>query len=163
MSTVEKDVVTLTFFESKYIPLLEGYHLHEEQKRYTAMPLDALKSCELEADRHPVAILYGSQLAGFFVLHGWEGVRAYSDNKDAILLRAYSVSSSFQGKGIGWNSISMLTDFVKEHFPHKQEIILGVNHANIIAQRLYLNAGFIDKGIRVIGRQGEMLILHKEL
>lgn len=163
MSTVEKSAVTLNFFKSEYLPLLEGYHLHDEQQKYTAMPLEALKSCELEEDRHPIAIFHGSQLAGFFVLHGWEGVKAYSDNKNGILLRAYSISSLFQGMGIGRETMKFLPSFVKEHFPNKNEIILGVNHANIIAQQLYLKGGFKDKGIRVMGRQGEMLILHKEL
>jgi GNAT superfamily N-acetyltransferase len=163
MSTVEKDVVTLSFFKSEYTPMLECYHLHEEQKRFTAMPLEALKSCHLEEDRHPVAIFSGRQLAGFFVLHGWEGVKAYSDNEDAILLRAYSICTGFQGKGIGRRTMELLPAFVKEHFPDKKEIILGVNHSNSIAQQLYLKGGFIDKGIRVMGRQGEMLILQKEL
>lgn len=163
MSTVKQSAVTLTFFKSEFLPLLEGYHLHEEQKKYTAMPLEALKSCELDEDRHPIAIFQKSQLTGFFVLHGWEGVKAYSDNKDGILLRAYSISSRFQGMGIGRDTMKFLPSFVKEHFPQKNEIILGVNHTNIIAQQLYLKGGFKDKGIRVMGTQGQMLILHKEL
>jgi len=163
MSITKKGVISLEFFKPEYTALLGNYHLQEEQKKYTALPLDALKKCEMDRERHPVVILYGKELAGFFVLHGWDGAKEFSDNKDAILLRAYSVNEAFQGKGIANNSMSLLPFFVREHFPSKNEIILAVNHANEIAQKVYFNGGFIDKGTRVMGREGEMFILHLAL
>jgi RimJ/RimL family protein N-acetyltransferase len=163
MSITEKQAISLSFFKSEYTALLRDYQLHDEQKKFTALPLDALKKCERNRERHPVVIFYGNELAGFFVLHGWDGVKEFSDNKDAILLRAYSVNAAFQGKGIANNSMSLLPSFVRAHFPSKNEIILAVNHANSIAQKVYFKGGFIDKGIRAMGREGEMLILHMDL
>lgn len=163
MSITQKESVSLDFFKPEYTALLEDYYLHDNQKKYTAMPLEALQKCERDHERHPVVILYGNELAGFFVLHGWEGAKEFSDNKDAILLRAYSVNATFQGKGIAKKSMSVLPSFVREHFPSKNEIILAVNHANKIAQKVYFNGGFIDKGTRAMGREGEMLILHLNL
>lgn len=163
MTIVEKETISLQFFSQEYKCLLENYSLLKEQQRYTAFPLDALQKCETEPDRHPVMILYGAHPAGFFVLHGWEGVKEFSDNEHAILLRAYSVNSTFQGKGIATNSMRLLPLFVKKYFPQKNEIILAVNHANQIAQNVYKNGGFVDKGIRAMGREGEMLILHLDL
>jgi RimJ/RimL family protein N-acetyltransferase len=137
--------------------------LHEEQKKYTAMPLDALQQCELDAERHPVLIFLGSQIAGFFVLHGWEGVKQFIDNKDAMLLRAYSIDARMQGKGVAHHSMVLLPVFVREHFPETKEIILAVNHANTIAQHVYRKGGFIDNGVRAMGSEGEMFILQKVL
>jgi RimJ/RimL family protein N-acetyltransferase len=163
MSIVEKETVSLLFYTPEYKGLLKNYSLLNEQKKYTAFPLDALQKCETEPDRHPVLILYGDHPAGFFVLHGWEGVKEFSDNETAVLLRAYSVNSAFQGKGIATESMRLLPLFVKKYFPQKNEIILAVNNANLIAQNVYKKGGFIDKGIRAMGREGEMQILHLDL
>ena len=163
MAISEKVAISLDFFKPEYIALLGDYYLHDNQRKYTALPLDALKKCEMDRERHPVVILYGNEPAGFFVLHGWDGAKEFSDNKNAILLRAYSVNAAFQGKGIANKSMSLLPSFVREHFPSKNEIILAVNHANEIAQKVYLNGGFIDKGTRAMGREGEMFILHLDL
>jgi RimJ/RimL family protein N-acetyltransferase len=160
MSIVEKEIVSLAFYKPEYKQMLLNYSLSEEQQRYTALPVDALQKCESEPDRHPIVILYGHQPAGFFVLHGWEGVKAFSDNKEAILLRAYSVNSPFQGRGIASQSIKLLSPFVKEHFRDVNEVILAVNHENTVAQSVYKKGGFKDKGIRAMGREGEMFIYH---
>ncbi|MBS8263678.1 GNAT family N-acetyltransferase [Mesobacillus boroniphilus] len=163
MSIVEKEIVSLVFYKPEYKVMLSNYSLSVEQQRYTAFPVDALHKCESEPDRHPIVILYGKQPAGFFVLHGWEGVKDLSNNKDAILLRAYSINAEYQGKGIASQSIRLLSSFVKEHFAVVNEIILAVNHANIIAQTVYKKGGFVDKGIRAMGREGEMYIYHLDV
>lgn len=163
MTIVQKEMISLDFYKPEYKTILKDYYLPEEQQRYTPLPLDAIKKCEIENERYPIVILYDKQPAGFFVLHGWEGVKTYSNNKDAILLRAYSVNVSFQGKGIAKNSIQLLPSFVKEHFPNKNEIILAVNKMNKIAQHVYQSGGFLDKGIRKMGRKGELFILNMEL
>lgn len=50
---------------------------------------------------------------------------------------------------------------VKGNFPFSDEIILAVNKENTAAQHVYKKAGFIDKGLRAVGKIGEQLILHK--
>ena len=163
MSIVEKGIVSLVFYKPEYKILLSNYILSKEQQRYTALPIDALQKCESEPDRHPIVIMYGKQPAGFFVLHGWEGVKAFSENKKAILLRAYSINAVFQGKGIASQSMRLLKPFVKEHFTNVNEVILAVNRVNIVAQSVYKKGGFVDKGIRAMGREGEMFIYHLDL
>ena len=163
MSIQSKDTITLDFYREEYKSKLSDYHLSEEQSRYASIPLKAILECEKDSTRHPIVILYYGEPAGFFVLHGWVGVKAYSDNQDAILIRGYSVNSTFQGKGIAKESLLVLDSFVKRNFPSKKEIILAVNHKNIVAQHVYKRGGFIDKGIRVMGRKGELLIFHKDL
>ncbi|MFO1446315.1 GNAT family N-acetyltransferase [Bacillus sp. Bva_UNVM-123] len=156
-------IVTLDFYKQEYELPLENYFLPEEQLNYTGLPLDAIKKCELDDSRYPIVILFNHEPAGFFVLHGWEGVKEYWDNKNALLLRAYSVNHSFQGNGIAKKSLQSLPLFVKEHFSSINEVILAVNATNKVAQQVYLKCGFIDKGIRAMGSKGELFIYHLDV
>jgi RimJ/RimL family protein N-acetyltransferase len=155
--------IRLEFFDPKYKQQLENYYLTEEHNQFTSHPQNAIGLCEEEEGRAPVLILSDDQTAGFFVLHGWEGVKEFYGNQKALLLRSYSVDSSFQGKGIAKHSLKLLPSFVKEHFPEINEIILAFNLNNLVAQHVYKSSGFVDKGIRAMGRKGEMYILHLEL
>lgn len=141
-------------------PQLEDYYLPEEQVQYTAHPIDALLSCESDPERHPIVILYENVPAGFFVLHGWGGAKDYVENRNALLLRAYSVNTSFQGRGIAQASLKLLPEFVRANFPGVDEVILTVNIANERAQHVYKKGGFIDKGIQAMGTKGLLLIYH---
>lgn len=155
--------LSLEFYEEKYRRQLEEYLLSDEQLYYTSTPLDALEKCLTEEDRHPIVILNDGMVAGFFILHGWEGVKSYSDNKEAILMRAYSIQHPFQGQGIGRKSLEQLVPFVKKHFPAKKEVILAVNVKNTRAQYVYQKAGFADTGRRVMGPKGEQIILSRKV
>jgi RimJ/RimL family protein N-acetyltransferase len=155
--------VSLEFYKEKYKPNFQNYFLPEEQLNYTSMPLEAVAKSQIEAERFPIVILQNLVPAGFFVLHGWEGVKEYSENKDAILVRAYSINTPHQGKGMAKESLRLLPSFVRKHFPDKNEIILAVNQSNIIAQNVYKKGGFIDKGVRVKGRKGQLFIFHMDL
>ncbi|MEQ6378594.1 GNAT family N-acetyltransferase [Bacillaceae bacterium S4-13-56] len=163
MSIQTKDTVTLDFYKEEYKSKLSDYHLSKEQSRYAPLPLNAILKCENDNTRYPIVILFNGEPAGFFVLQGWEGVKVYSSNKDAILIRGYSVNTTFQGKGIAKKSLLLLNSFVKKYFPSKKEIILAVNHKNTIAQYVYKKGGYKDKGVRVMGRKGELFIFHKDL
>ncbi|WP_053368349.1 GNAT family N-acetyltransferase [Bacillus sp. FJAT-27245] len=155
--------VALVFYNESHRDYFEGYTLPKEQKKFTAMPLEALKACEGDSGRHPVVILHNGEPAGFFVLHEGEGVAPFSENPGAILLRGYSINSNYQGLGIASHSLRQLTDFVKRHFTAKTEIVLAVNHGNRAAQHVYRKSGFVDRGRRIMGRVGEQYILHKDL
>jgi RimJ/RimL family protein N-acetyltransferase len=161
--SVSNDIVNLEFYNSNYKSQVENYYLSKDQIKYTSFPLDAIAKCEKEAERFPVIILYNNVPAGFFILHGWEGVKTYSKNKNAILLRGYSINTPYQRKGIAKHSLKLLPSFVNRYFPDKNEIILAVNKMNTVAQQVYKKGGFIDKGVRKMGRKGELFILHKEL
>ncbi|MCM3764550.1 GNAT family N-acetyltransferase [Neobacillus niacini] len=154
------ETVVLDFFNEKYRSYLEDYYLSEDQVKFTAHPLDALLACKKDPTRFPVVIFYNDLPAGFFVLHGWEGVKEYWDNRAAILLRGYSVNTAFQGRGIAQKSMALLPEFVKQHFPDRNEIILSVNHGNALAQHVYKKSGFVDKGVRTMGSKGELHIYH---
>ena len=58
----------------------------------------------------------------------------------------------------------MLTpEFVKSHFIGIDEIVLAVNVKNEIAQALYKKCGYIDKGVREMGRSGELIVMSYHL
>ncbi|BBN99379.1 hypothetical protein St703_20840 [Sporolactobacillus terrae] len=88
------------------------------------------------------------------MLHGWNGVKPYSQNRRALLLRAFSVNADFQGKGIASKALCVLDAFINVHFPATTEVILAVNHKNTIAQHVYEKVGYIDYGTRVMGKYG---------
>ncbi|WP_079508639.1 GNAT family N-acetyltransferase [Mesobacillus jeotgali] len=164
MIIAKKGTVSLQFYKSEFrSSLLSDYVLLDQQRRFTALPGDALEKCDEDPDRHPVVIFYENVPAGFFVLHGWEGVKDYTENQTALLLRAYSINLPYQGKGIATASIKLLKPFVKGNFPSVNEIILTVNQSNITAQTVYKRGGFVDRGERVMGREGEMFIYHLNL
>lgn len=157
----QENRVTLVFYDENYKAGLSDYHLTAEQRMYVGLPLDSLSDCEQDSGRHPFVILYDRKPAGFFVLHGWTGVRQYSQNQDALLLRAFSVNSDFQG--IASKALLLLDSFIKDHFPETNEVILAVNQKNFVAQHVYQKAGYIDNGTRAMGRHGEMFILRKRI
>ncbi len=155
--------ISLDFYNQKYEADLARYSLLKDHLNYTAHPIDAIEKCGHDGEMYPVVILSQHLPVGFFVLHGWNGVQHYSDNRKAILLRAYSVDSRYQGRGIATQSLRLLPAFVKKYFPGKDEIILAVNHNNINAQMVYKKSGFIDRSSRVMGRKGEQFVFGRRI
>ncbi|MBM7691077.1 ribosomal protein S18 acetylase RimI-like enzyme [Peribacillus deserti] len=154
-------IVTLDFYQQKFKKQVEeDYYLTEDQAFFTSLPKDAIKSYDTAEDRYPIVILNGTQPAGFFILHGWEGVKSFYSNKRAILIRAFSIQADYQGQGIAHECFRRLPSFIKKHFPDKNEIVLAVNHKNTIAQHVYKKGGFTDKGIRAMGKRGRSYIMH---
>ncbi|MBM6618571.1 GNAT family N-acetyltransferase [Bacillus suaedaesalsae] len=161
--TLDIDQITLEFYNEGFREHLQTYDLSEDHSYYTAFSLDAIEMCEQEEDRNPIIIHANGLPVGFFVLHGYNGVKNYTNNENALLLRAYSVRTSFQGKGIAKKSMQILPAFIKEHFRDANEVILAVNKRNVTAQSLYKKSGFNDKGIRVMGIKGELFVYHLAL
>ncbi|MBO2536743.1 GNAT family N-acetyltransferase [Rummeliibacillus suwonensis] len=160
---MDRDEVFLDFYKDQYKEELSNYRLTNEQIMYSGLPMESINECKQDPERHPVVILYDHRPVGFLVLHGWSGVRQYSQNQNALLLRAFSVNGDFQGKGIATKSLQLLDTFIKKHFPKTEEVILAVNHKNNMAQHIYKKVGYVDKGMRAMGKYGEMLILSKAL
>ncbi|MER2262462.1 MAG: GNAT family N-acetyltransferase [Psychrobacillus sp.] len=152
-------MVSLVMYESKHKEALENYPLSEEQLGFTGHPIEMLKKVEMCPTFTPVVILDGEQVAVFFVLDTGEDKLNYTDRKEGVLLRGYSVHPSFQGRGIAKSSMKLLPKFVMEYFPTMEQIVLGVNEANKAAQAVYLKNGFIDEGRRYLGSAGIQLAL----
>ena len=146
-----KASMRLKFLEENDDHLLERYTLTKEQLRYTKSPMDCIELVKQDKNRHAILALDGDKLVTFFVLHEKEGVKPYSSNKQAILIRAFSTDFFEQGKGYAKATLQLLPDFVTKHFPHVNELVLGVNLPNTAAQALYKKCGFVDEGKMAVG------------
>ena len=149
----------LLLYNESFQPLIEQYNLSEEQLEFTGTPLECIELAKEDRNRHCILAMEGEELVTFFVLHEKEGPKIYSDNPKAILLRAFSTDFNHQGKGYAKQSLVLLPDFVRAHFPHITEIVLGVNLRNTAAQALYKKCGYVDEGRRMMGKRGEQIVM----
>lgn len=149
----------LKFYEEKDDHLIERYTITEEQLRYTMSPKESIELVMQDENRHAVLVLDEDRLVTFFVLHEHEGVKPYSSNEQAILIRAFSTDFYEQGKGYAKAALQLLPDFVLTHFPYINELVLGVNLPNTAAQSLYKKCGFVDEGRLAKGFRAEIKVM----
>ncbi|KOS64468.1 GNAT family N-acetyltransferase [Lysinibacillus agricola] len=149
----------LKFYEEKDDHLIERYTITEAQLRYTMSPKESIELVKQDKNRHAILVLDKDKFVIFFVLHEKEGVKPYSSNEQAILIRAFSTDFYEQGKGYAKAALQLLPDFVVEHFPHINELVLGVNLPNTAAQSLYKKCGFVDEGRRAKGINDELKVI----
>lgn len=155
--------VALTFFDEIHREALNAFDLDDGQKKFTAMPSDALKICEEDPGRTPVVITASTTTVGFFVLHVGENIRNFTSNPNAMVIRALSINQSEQGKGYAKEAMLQLPAFVSTHFPEINELILAVNFKNEPAKNLYEKAGFQDRGQIMHGPVGPQYVLHYDV
>lgn len=151
----------LRFYTEDDFEAFQRFELPSEQVAFTALPGEALEAAAQDPNRYPVVIqsLEG-ETVGFFVLHLNAELTSLVDNPRAILLRALSIDFRQQGQGYAKAAMLQLPAFVGKHFPEVDEIVLAVNARNLAAQRLYLQAGFEDRGLTRMGPMGMQHIYH---
>lgn len=155
-----KTSIELVEYTGTYEERLSNYHLPEEQLQFTSMPLDKIKHPNVSNSAKHVLILENSVPVGYFALEDGEKLLKYSNNSDALLLTAFSIDSSYQGKGLAKNALQLLPAFVQNNLLGTTEIVLGVNKRNIPAYNLYLKTGFVDENETYEGPKGPQHILH---
>lgn len=149
----------LAKYDIEFKSFIDAYTLSEEQLQFTGTPRDAIQLSATDRDRHSILAIEDDRLVTFFVLHEQEGPKPYSQNPYALLVRAFSTDYHHQGKGFAKQSLLLLPSFVQEHFPHINEIVLAVNVRNTAAQHLYKACGFLDEGVRTMGKKGELVVM----
>jgi len=152
-------IMEFHYYNDRFKNLIEQYTLSEDQLRFTAAPKECVELSNKDPERYSILAIEEEQLVTFFVLHINEGVKSYTNNKNAILLRAFSSDFHYQGKGYAKQALKLLPDFVRSHFPEHNEIVLAVNLKNEVAQGLYKKCGFVDEGARMMGKKGELIIM----
>ncbi|MGG1575739.1 GNAT family N-acetyltransferase [Fictibacillus sp. NRS-1165] len=155
--------VSLSFYSPEHSTALSTFELPKKQLQFTALPLTALQACDEDESRHPVVIMYQGKPAGFFVLHHGPGISPFTENPNALFIRALSVHPAYQGKRVATRAMLALPGFASVHFPFCNELVLAVNEKNFAAQQLYFKAGFQDKGQRRAGTIGIQYILQLPL
>jgi RimJ/RimL family protein N-acetyltransferase len=152
--------IEICFYQEHHQDFLKSFYLPESQKPFTAMPLEVLEDALSDQMQYPIVIDAENRPVGFFILHYQQEFQALVGNPKALLLRAFSVNHQDQGNGFAKRALEQLPQFVRTHFPQVDEVVLAVNEKNEHAKRVYLNSGFLDKGITRVGRIGLQHILH---
>ncbi|AQW98708.1 GNAT family N-acetyltransferase [Elizabethkingia anophelis] len=152
-------------YNDEHYEALTSYILDETQSQFSLVPREILDNSEIMENkrRFQYTILHESNVAGFFSLDFSSDLLTYSDNENAVLLRALSINPKFQGKGIAKSAMIMLPDFVKKHFPEVEKIVFGVNATNENAYKLYLKTGYLDSGKIYEGVKGPQHIMLMKL
>ena len=159
----EESKMQLYFYEDRFKNVIKQYELTEDQLRYTGEPKDCIELSSEDSERYSILAIEEDTLVTFFVLHKNEGVKPYSNNHHSILLRAFSTDFRYQGKGYAKKSLMLLPEFIKENLSGINEIVLAVNLKNEVAQGLYKKCGFVDEGVRRMGKKGELIIMSYHL
>ncbi len=157
----------LKFYQPEDLPELD-YVLDEIQSQYTATAKQALEKIEERNQKedffaYPITIFFEEKVAGFFVLDFGDDKYDLTENPDSVLLRSLSVNPKLQGRGIGKSSMTIVDNFIQEHFSDCNEIVLAVNEKNTAAFQLYTDSGYKFDGKRREGRSGPQFLLFKKL
>jgi len=150
----------LAEYQVSFRDKVEKYELPEAQLEFTVHPAACITLSKEDPSYHPVLVMEKGELVTFFVLHGALGRARYSDNPRAILLRSLSTDQRFQRQGYAKAAMQFIPDFVRANYPNMNEIVLAVNIRNQAAQSLYKACGYVDKGVRQMGKNGELVIMH---
>ncbi|MFF2456187.1 GNAT family N-acetyltransferase [Peribacillus simplex] len=147
------------FIENDY-EALSNYCLPIEQAIYTSLPLKVIEDFRKDKYNLPMVIYLDEELIGCFALYTDKAGNQYTSNKNAVLLKSFSLDLRHQKKGLAFKTLKVLPEMIKLSHPDKNEIILTVHHSNVPAINLYKKAGFVDKGYRFNGEEGEEFIFH---
>ena len=133
-----------------------AYRLLPAQGDYTRAPQEWFAAGGFRSGQYPVSILANAVPVGFFILDTGADKADYSDDPHALLLRSMSIHPAWQGRGIAALALAppVLWAYIDRHIPAIRRIVLGVHHANVAAQRLYLRCGFHDTGRTYPGLKG---------
>lgn len=149
----------LCIYVEQFKEAIEQYQISEEQLKFTGSPMEGNRLANEDPDREAILAFKDGKLVTYFNLHKNEGVKPYSTNPNAILLRTFSTDFRYQGKGYAKQALKILPSFVKQHFNGIDEIVLAVNLQNQNAQNLYKKCGYVDEGERRMGKKGELIIM----
>lgn len=131
---------------------------------YTGSPESVIHKSKIDSNRKPIMIIDNNNLVGFFCLHLHDGPAYYGGKFDTdILIRALSIDERYRHQHLALSAMSIVSKYVRKYYPNIERIILVVNHANIAAQNVYIQAGFADSGIRTYGKLGQQFIFYKKL
>ncbi|MGF7232140.1 GNAT family N-acetyltransferase [Arachidicoccus sp.] len=154
--------VHLQFYTEDYFAQIEEYLISEDSLQITASPLKLLETAKVNKDYIPIVILDQDDrlLIGFFVFNLRQSTYLEIINRNCILLRGLSLDYRYIGQGLAKQAMQLVPQFVAQHYPLINEIILGVNENNEIARNLYSAVGYSAMGIRSLGRSGWQELLH---
>lgn len=148
-------VMRLVHYDPSFQGDIENYYV--EDLSYTGLPKDILENAK--ETFFPVLCFEKNQLVCFFVLDSGEDKFKYTEDKNSLLLRAFSTDSRQTRKGYATAALNQLPSFMRAYFPAVANIYLGVNKKNEVAINMYEKVGFGDTHRTFNGPKGIQKIL----
>lgn len=141
------ETINIVPYEEALISEIKQFNISAEDRKFTKTPEENIKLATNDEERHPTLVYNArSECVGFFTLHEGDGVAPYSNNKNAIFFRSFSIDSNYRGHGYGKQVIQSLPNYLRQYFPDVDEIYLTVNMDNEIAQKLYQQCRYQNVG-----------------
>lgn len=157
-------MVKLEKYEPRFFEAL-SYQLDEKQSDFTASVdycLNTRKDLE-DPEKTLITIMYMDNPVGFFILDIGDDKYRLTKNPTSVLIRSFSINPEYQGKGIGKETMRLVSEFVARYFEGVEEMVLAVNFKNDSAYHVYLKSDFIDDGKVADGRKGSQHVLTKRI
>lgn len=110
----------------------------EEQKSFVASNVFSLAQSKFDTEMVPVCIYENNKMIGF-------AMYAKEPETGRIWIVRFMIDKQYQNKGLGKLALKELISLLQNKF-HCMEIYLSYEPDNIIAEKLYSNAGFIKTG-----------------
>lgn len=153
----------LFFLGTGHLEDIEEYYIAPEMKEFSVEPSKAILLAEEKPSMQVVLAYDKNKLVSCFALDVGEDVGKYTANDRAILFGKFTIDSHCARQGYATKILAVLPDFIAKEYPAKDEIVLGVNERNSIAQRLYKKAGFSNTGRHFLGPIGELHVYSKKI
>ncbi|WP_159942276.1 MULTISPECIES: N-acetyltransferase [unclassified Nocardiopsis] len=142
------------------------HRLPPGQRGHVGLPVTTLPAADADPARTPFAVVAGpldagtarEACAGFGVLDRAVHTRdLVPDPARAVLLRAFYVTTAWQGRGVGRTvcAAPLLDRLAAEVAPHATTLVLCVDEANRAAAQVYRRAGFAFTGHRHVDEAGK--------
>lgn len=133
----------LAMYNDTHQTHIDNYCLSERKLRYVREPKIALALTKKDPKRHAVLVFEGEYLVAFMTLYEAAGGNPYSDDKRSSLL-VQNLSTDYRHLRNGYikQAVQLLPDFIRQHFPTIDQLIVVVNEDTAFTQALRLDAGF---------------------
>lgn len=127
---------------------IRNYYLPENQLMFTKTPYESINRRINDDSFCPMLIICDKNIIGFFVLDfSANEIREYTDNKNSVLLRSFSINFIYQGKGYGAKSLLKIKQYILYNYNYIDEIFIIVDIINNIAIKLYKKCNYVEEKI----------------
>ncbi|MFU8825294.1 GNAT family N-acetyltransferase [Yoonia sp.] len=123
---------------------LRGISVSAEQVNFSGQPSEVI---DLDDPRIDIHVIHADdRVAGMFRIDRAFHLHHQFAASTIYGLRTFLVDQQLQGRGIAKACCAQLPDYLADHYPTAEAIMLTVNLRNPAARRAYLAGGFIDTG-----------------
>lgn len=146
-------------------PKLLDLHVLPAQRGWVGAIADLLADVALCPGSEAMAILHDATAIGYYRIEPTpHSVTGRDLELPSLGLRGFFIDAGWQGRGLGRLALqAMFADLARRH-PRARQLALMVDRSNHAALRLYLRAGFDDRGeLYHGGRSGPQHLLLRPL